>query len=106
MIPGPVLGAVTLLLFGMVATAGVRILQQIKLNHRNLLIVATSLSLGLGVEAVPEVIQPLPETLRLLFSSAVKTGGVVALLLNTLMPEGPAPQASERAAQLNTAAAG
>jgi xanthine permease XanP len=106
MIPGPVLGAVTLLLFGMVATAGVRILQQIKLNHRNLLIVATSLSLGLGVEAVPEVIQPLPETLRLLFSSAVTTGGVVALLLNTLMPEVPAAEASKRAARLDTAAAG
>jgi xanthine/uracil permease len=68
MIPGPVLGAVILLLFGMVAIAGIRILQQIELNHRNLLVVATSLSLG--VEAVPEVIQPLPEILRLLFSSA------------------------------------
>ena len=73
--------------------------------HRNLLIVATSLSLGLGVEAVPEVIQPLPETLRLLFSSAVTTGGVVALLLNTLMPEVPAPHAPEQAGQLDMAAA-
>jgi xanthine permease XanP len=86
LIPGPVLGAVTLLLFGMVATAGVRILQQVELNHRNLLIVATSMSLGLGVESVPEVLEPLPETLKLLFSSAVTTGGIAALLLNTLMP--------------------
>jgi xanthine permease XanP len=44
LIPGPVLGAVTLLLFGMVATAGIRILRQTELNHRNLLIVATSLA--------------------------------------------------------------
>jgi xanthine permease XanP len=105
MIPGPVLGAVTLLLFGMVATAGIRILQQIELNHRNLLVVAASLSLGLGVEAVPEVIQPLPGILRLLFSSAVTTGGVVALILNTLMPQVPAASASEQAAQLDVAAA-
>jgi xanthine permease XanP len=86
LIPGPVLGAVTLLLFGMVATAGVRILQQVELSHRNLLIVATSISLGIGVESVPEVLLPLPETLKLLFSSAVTTGGIAALLLNTLMP--------------------
>jgi xanthine permease XanP len=80
--------------------------QQIELNHRNLLVVATSLSLGLGVEAVPEVIQPLPEILRLLFSSAVTTGGVVALILNTLMPQVPAAPGSEQAAQLDVAAAG
>jgi xanthine/uracil permease len=70
----------------MVATAGVRILQQVELSHRNLLIVATSISLGIGVESVPEVLLPLPETLKLLFSSAVTTGGIAALLLNTLMP--------------------
>ncbi|HEY0790999.1 MAG TPA: nucleobase:cation symporter-2 family protein [Chthoniobacterales bacterium] len=86
LIPGPVLGAVTLLLFGMVATAGVRILQQVTLNHRNLLIVATSLSLGLGVEAVPQVLEPLPEVLKLIFASAITTGGFAALVLNTLMP--------------------
>jgi xanthine/uracil permease len=51
-------------------------------------------------------IAPVPETLRLLFSSAVTTGGVVALLLNTLMPEVPAALASERAAQLDTGATG
>jgi xanthine/uracil permease len=48
----------------------------------------------------------LPEILRLLFSSAVTTGGVVALILNTLMPQVPAAPASEQAAQLDVAAAG
>ena len=85
-LPGPVLGAVTCLLFGFVATAGIRILQRLELNHRDLLVIAFSLAAGVGVGAAPEVLSPLPESLRAVFASSITSGGVAALLLNAILP--------------------
>lgn len=85
-LPGPVLGAVTFLLFGFVATAGIRILQRIALGHRELLILAFALGSGIGVQSVPDVLSPLPEWTRILFSSGITTGGLAALFLNAVYP--------------------
>ncbi len=85
-LPGPVLGAVTLLLFGFVATAGIRILQREDHTQRDLLILACALAAGIGVPAVPEVLAPLPDTLRAVFASGITTGGLTALTLNALLP--------------------
>jgi xanthine permease XanP len=86
LLPGPVLGAVTFLLFGFVATAGLRILQRVQLGHRELLILAFSLGGGVGVQAVPEFLNPLPEAVRLIFSSGITTGGIAAFVLNAVLP--------------------
>ena len=91
LLPGPVLGAVTCLLFGFVATAGLRILQRLDLTHRDLLVVAFGLAAGVGVGAAPEVLDPLPEAFRAVFANAVTTGGVAALLLNMVLPSPPEP---------------
>ena len=85
LLPGP-LGAVTFLLFGFVATAGVRILQRVQLGHRELLILAFSLGVGIGVQAVPEILKPLPEAAQLVFSSGITTGGIAAFILNAVLP--------------------
>jgi xanthine permease XanP len=88
---------VTCLLFGFVATAGIRILQPLELTHRDLLIVAFGLAAGIGVGAVPEVLAPLPETLRAVFANGITTGGMAALVLNACvpMPKVPEPTAAE-----------
>ncbi len=83
--PGPVLGAVTLLLFGFVAAAGIRILNHAQLNHRDMLILAASLAAGVSVMAAPEILDPLPEILRNSFRSAITTGGLTALVLNAVV---------------------
>jgi xanthine permease len=84
--PGPVLGGVTLLLFGLVAAAGVRILQQAGLAHREMVIIAASLGIGVGVQSVPEVLQPLPATLQTVLHSAITAGGLTAIVLNATLP--------------------
>ena len=76
----------TFLLFGFVATAGLRILQRVQLGHRELLILAFSLGAGVGVQAVPEFLNPLPEAVRLVFSSGITTGGIAAFVLNAVLP--------------------
>lgn len=90
-LPGPVLGAVTFLLFGFVATAGLRILARLELRAREVLIVALSVGAGVGINAVPEVLAPLPETARAIFSSGITTGGLLALTLNWVLPRDIAP---------------
>jgi Permease family len=89
LLPGPVLGAMTFLLFGFVASAGIRILQRVQLGHRELLILAFSLGVGIGVQTVPELLNPLPEAVRLVFSSGITTGGISAFVLNAVLPSQP-----------------
>ena len=81
-IPNPVLGGVGIMMFGTVAAAGIRTLSNIKLTERNLLIIAISMGLGLGVTFRPDVIHNLPEAIRMIFSSGISTGTIAALILN------------------------
>lgn len=85
--PQPVLGGVGIVMFGTVAAAGIQTLSRVKLNNRNLLIIATSIGLGLGVTFRPEFIAKLPEGLKMIFSSGISTGTIVALVLNVLLKE-------------------
>lgn len=85
--PQPVLGGVGIVMFGTVAAAGIQTLSRVQLNNRNLLIIATSIGLGLGVTFRPEFISQLPEWLKMIFSSGISTGTIVALVLNVLLRE-------------------
>lgn len=91
-IPKPVLGGATLVMFGSVAAAGVRILAQAPLDRRSLLIIATSFGVGLGIAAQPGLLDHLPAVVKTLFDSAITSGGLCAILLNLLLPEEPASQ--------------
>jgi xanthine permease XanP len=86
-LPKPVLGGATLVMFGSVAAAGVRILAQCPLDRRNMLIIATSFGVGLGVAAQPELLHLMPRLVRDLFDSAITSGGLTALILCLLLPE-------------------
>ncbi|MFR1316744.1 MAG: uracil-xanthine permease family protein [Clostridium perfringens] len=86
-IPNPVLGGVGIMMFGTVAAAGIRTLSNIKLTERNLLIIAISMGLGLGVTFRPDVIHNLPEAIRMIFSSGISTGTIAALILNAVLKE-------------------
>lgn len=85
--PQPVLGGVGIVMFGTVAAAGIKTLSKIKINNRNLLILATSIGLGLGVTFRPDFISQLPEGIKMVFSSGISTGTIVALVLNKVLKE-------------------
>lgn len=85
-LPKPVLGGATLVMFGTVAAAGIRILSTVEMNRRNMLIIAVSFGLGLGVAAVPELLQEMPKLIQNVFGSAVTMGGIAAIVLNTILP--------------------
>ena len=85
--PSPVLGGVGIVMFGTIAAAGIKTLSNIKINNRNLLIIATSIGLGLGVTFRPEFVANLPKALNMIFSSGISTGTIVALILNKVLKE-------------------
>ena len=45
---------VGIVMFGTIAAAGIKTLSRVEINNRNLLIIATSIGLGLGVTFRPE----------------------------------------------------
>lgn len=49
LIPEPVLGGATIVMFGTIAAAGVRIISRVDLDRRAILIMALSFSMGLGI---------------------------------------------------------
>lgn len=85
LMPEPVLGGATLLMFGTVAAAGIRIIAAQKINRKATLVMALSFSFGLSVELVPEILIQMPESLRSIFSSGITTGGLTAILANVLI---------------------
>ena len=59
-IPIEVLGGGVIVMFGMVAAAGVSMLADVHWNRRNMVIFAVSLSVGLGLQLEPKAMQYLP----------------------------------------------
>lgn len=85
LMPEPVLGGATLLMFGTVAAAGIRIIASQNINRKATLVIAISFSLGLSVELVPEILSQLPDSVRSIFSSGITTGGLAAIFTNAVI---------------------
>jgi NCS2 family nucleobase:cation symporter-2 len=83
-LPVFVLGGAGLVMFGMVAATGVRILSAVdfKANRNNLYIVAVSVSVGLVPLVAPDWSQHTPESLRSLLDSGILLATVCAVILN------------------------
>ncbi|WP_346207372.1 nucleobase:cation symporter-2 family protein [Caldifermentibacillus hisashii] len=82
-IPSSVLGGAMVAMFGMVIASGIKMLGQVDFSSQeNLLIVACSVGLGLGVTVVPEMFGDLPASLRILTDSGIVLGSLTAVLLN------------------------
>ncbi len=86
-IPITVLGGGVIVMFGMVAAAGVSMLSEVNWNRRNMLIFAISLSVGLGLQQVPDALQFIGDTPRILLTSGLLPAAFLAIVLNLLLPE-------------------
>lgn len=87
LIPEPVLGGATIVMFGTIAASGVRIISRCDLDRRAILIMALSFSMGLGIAQKPEILQFMPEWIQSILSSGMAAGGITAIVLNLVLPE-------------------
>jgi len=85
--PEHVLGGGVIVMFGMVAASGVNMLSEVNWNRRNMVIFATALSLGLGLQMVPEALQHLGQTAQVLLTSGLLPSALIAIVLNLALPE-------------------
>lgn len=85
LMPAPVLGGATLLMFGTVAAAGIRIIASQTINRKATLVMAISFAMGLSVEMVPDILKQLPDSLQSIFSSGITTGGLTAIITNMVI---------------------
>lgn len=85
LMPAPVLGGATLLMFGTVAVAGIRIIASQTINRKATLVMAISFAMGLSVEMVPDILKQLPDSLQSIFSSGITTGGLTAIITNMVI---------------------
>ena len=82
-IPGPVMGAISFVLYGMIASIGLRSLVEARpdfTKSRNLIIVAVILVTGLGLSSVE-----ITETLKL---SGIFVSTLAGVILNAVLPKG------------------
>ncbi|MER0179561.1 hypothetical protein ABRY64_03475 [Heyndrickxia faecalis] len=56
-------------------------------ENSNLLIIACSVSLGLGATVVPDLFHVLPPMLRILVNDGIICGSLCAIILNLLLPK-------------------
>ena len=86
-IPKPVLGGATLVLFGTIAVAGIRILSSEQIDQRRVYIMAVSFGLSLGVILVPAATQHLPDFIKQVVATPITLAGLSAIILSLAIPE-------------------
>ncbi|MBH8599206.1 nucleobase:cation symporter-2 family protein [Thermoactinomyces sp. CICC 10523] len=85
-VPNAVLGGAMVPMFGMVITSGIRILSTVDFKqNENLLIVACSIGIGLGISVVPAVFKEIPESIRVIVDNGIVIGSLTAIILNLIL---------------------
>ena len=95
-IPQAVLGGCTIMMFGSIMYAGFGMLAKCGFNNRNMVIVALSLSVGLGFTQASEMFSIFPQIVRTVFAeNCVAVVFILAVVLNLLLPKEEANSQSE-----------
>ena len=80
-------------MFGMVASVGIDIIGSNMKSRRDALIVASSLALGLGIQAAPPMaFDAIPQAIRILVTDGIVMGILLAMILNIILPKGEEPR--------------
>jgi NCS2 family nucleobase:cation symporter-2 len=106
-VPQVVLGGAGLVMFGMVAATGARILTAVdfRTNTKNLFVVAVSVGFGMIPLVAPTFFRNLPHALHPLLESGILLAAIVAVLLNAFFNGlGSAERASREASAIAAAA--
>lgn len=86
-IPIEVLGGGVILMFGMVASSGMKMLSDVDWTSRNMVIFAVSLSLGFGLMLEPGALQHMPSTAKALLGTGLLPAAFIAIILNLIVPD-------------------
>ena len=85
-VPDAVLGGAVLIMFGMIASAGIKMLSHVEFNNRNMVIIGVSLSAAIGLPANEDLYTNVPESVRTIIESGLVPGALCAIILNLALP--------------------
>jgi len=88
--PESVIGGAAIIMFGLITAAGIKLISQSEMNQRNLLILALSLSFGIGLSLLPQFVAHIPDfgiKLKLLLTTGLIPAGLIAFTLNATLPK-------------------
>ena len=86
--PESVIGGAAIIMFGMIVAAGIKLISRAEMDQRNLLILALSLSFGIGMSLLPDFVKNIPDfgiSLKLLLTTGLIPAGLLAFALNAVM---------------------
>jgi len=88
--PESVIGGAAIIMFGLIVAAGIKLISQADMSQRNLLILALSLSFGIGLSLLPQVVAHVPDfgiKFKLLLTTGLIPAGFLAFILNATLPK-------------------
>jgi NCS2 family nucleobase:cation symporter-2 len=86
--PESVIGGAAIIMFGLITSAGIKLVAQSDMNQRNLLILGLSLSFGIGMSLLPQFVAHIPDfgiSLKLLLTTGLIPAGMLAFVLNATL---------------------
>ena len=86
-LPSSVLGGCTMIMFANIIVSGLDMFRRCGLNKRNLVVLAFSLSFGMGFTQVPGIFDVFPEIVKTVFAeNCVAIVFVIAIILDRVLP--------------------
>ena len=88
--PESVIGGAAIIMFGLITAAGIKLISQSEMSQRNILILALSLSFGIGMSLLPQFVAHIPDfgiKLKLLLTTGLIPAGLLAFILNAALPK-------------------
>jgi NCS2 family nucleobase:cation symporter-2 len=85
-IPNAVLGGAVVIMFGLIAAAGIKMLASIPFNKRNMLIIGVSLAVAIGLRDQTALYAQASEGTKAILGSGLIPGAVVSIALNLVLP--------------------
>ena len=86
--PESVIGGAAIIMFGLITSAGIKLVAQSEMSQRNLLILGLSLSFGIGMSLLPQFVAHIPDfgiSLKLLLTTGLIPAGMLAFILNATL---------------------
>ncbi len=85
-IPNAVLGGAVVIMFGLIVSAGIKMLSKIDFNKRNMVVIGVSLAVAIGLPAQEALFAGFSQNVQTMLSSGLIPGALTAIVLNLVFP--------------------
>jgi NCS2 family nucleobase:cation symporter-2 len=85
-IPSAVLGGAVTIMFGMIVSAGIKMLAGIEYTRRNMLIIGVSIAVAIGLRFQEAIYANAPTDVQAILHSGLVPGALMSIILNLILP--------------------